>query len=322
MPSPLGAPPGTANGALVLREWHHRDLVLQFSGRGPLVIENKLFALPDESQLDRYATEQLPGLSGAPDLVLLSLMNPGWHGGTYGKGVRQWRFRGYRDLVALLEPCVAPVTALDNYAGQTLQRWLDLIRLLDKLATTLGEPSPDEPLALPAVDRATLRPVRLDGPIQKMRCQWVAAEIRRRLPPAADTVTVTAGLTNALGLVEGFTRGRSPAYGWQLQGNQWRLAIDYMHEPLKGATPAHRERRKAAARQEFDWFNLEPVRAETGSRVPERPAAADYFLRYDPSFVYRYQPVPGLTVGQAIELGVQYSIVAASRIARSAAAEA
>lgn len=62
----------------VRREWRHLDLVVHVPQRPPLVVENKMFSLPDERQLDAYATTVSAHLSGEPSLVLLSLTDPGW----------------------------------------------------------------------------------------------------------------------------------------------------------------------------------------------------------------------------------------------------
>lgn len=37
----------------VRREWKHLDLVVETPGRAPLVVDNKIFALPDETAADR-----------------------------------------------------------------------------------------------------------------------------------------------------------------------------------------------------------------------------------------------------------------------------
>ncbi len=58
----------------VRREWRNLDLAVHEPGRSVLVIENKVFALPDTAQLDRYAGLAPPGAA----LVLLSLTDPRW----------------------------------------------------------------------------------------------------------------------------------------------------------------------------------------------------------------------------------------------------
>jgi hypothetical protein len=43
----------------------------------PLVIENKVFSLPDEAQLEKYANESVPTDAENAKLVLLSFLDPG-----------------------------------------------------------------------------------------------------------------------------------------------------------------------------------------------------------------------------------------------------
>ena len=50
----------------VRREYRHLDLVIEFAGYAPLVIENKMFALPDEGQLDRYSATVTGDVGATP----------------------------------------------------------------------------------------------------------------------------------------------------------------------------------------------------------------------------------------------------------------
>lgn len=68
----------------VYREWNHLDLVVDLAGYRSVIIENKVFSLPDEDQLDGYTAVNIPaiGRDGA-NKVLLSLSDPGWPNGRY-----------------------------------------------------------------------------------------------------------------------------------------------------------------------------------------------------------------------------------------------
>ncbi len=57
----LGADP-TCVIDRVRREDKSLDLVIECAGYAPLVIENKMFSLPDEDQLARYGTGALVGV--------------------------------------------------------------------------------------------------------------------------------------------------------------------------------------------------------------------------------------------------------------------
>ncbi len=146
-----------------------------------------------------------------------------------------------------------------------------------------------------------------------MRSQYVAREVRRRLPlEVASRVGVTAGLTNGVGIVESAieVRDGGVAVGWQLQGEQFRLFMVLRAEGMSGRTLDHRHRRETFARESGSWFNFEVLREITGIEAEARPAATGAglgFNKYDPDFVYRYLPSPGITVGQVIDAGVAYS---------------
>jgi hypothetical protein len=62
----------------VRREWRRLDLVVHEPGRRTLVVENKVFALPDAAQLDAYTRQSATHAGAEPVLVLLSLSDPGW----------------------------------------------------------------------------------------------------------------------------------------------------------------------------------------------------------------------------------------------------
>ncbi|HXL38268.1 MAG TPA: PD-(D/E)XK nuclease family protein [Ktedonobacteraceae bacterium] len=98
---PWTVPMGDGQAGRSEREPAHLDLVLHLPGLAPIAIENKVFSVPSEEQLDRYAEGVLlqrekEGTSYAR--VLLSLMSSGW---TLYKG---WRLLSYRELAQELRP--------------------------------------------------------------------------------------------------------------------------------------------------------------------------------------------------------------------------
>src|SRR5664279_4046448 len=58
---PWLVPAPTTTATRVRREYKHLDLVIEWAGYAPLVIENKVFSLPDDSQLIRYGDELASG---------------------------------------------------------------------------------------------------------------------------------------------------------------------------------------------------------------------------------------------------------------------
>jgi hypothetical protein len=273
----------------VHREKLHTDILITAAGQPPLVIENKMFSLPDRAQLDRIAQKFV---GQQPELVLLSLSAPAW------KLQDPWQWLSYQELTRRLRPTVASVTEADAYQGATLERWLALADRMNTLNSLVAQPGHDEPFLLPPKTRELLASARLDAPAQKMRCQHVAAALARQGVPAV------ARLTNNLGLVEWFTRAADGLFwGWQLQGEQFRLAMIVPEDhPGNGRSPTHKAARHTEARKHPEMFTFDPING-AGPQGPQRLEFGDY----RPAFVYRYVPIPGITIHQAINLGVEYA---------------
>ena len=183
-----------------------------------MVIENKVFSLPDWEQLERIAGK----FAGQrPRLVLLSLTRPSWEGEAWPTSHGDvWTLLSYDELAQRLRPTIPQVSAANEYAGATLGRWLDMVDRLGELTAAVGQPGLDEPLQLPRSQRELLLEARLDASVQKMRYQRVAVEL------GAHGLDAYVNLTNGTGMVEWFTDSpRGFRWGWQLQGEQFRLAI-------------------------------------------------------------------------------------------------
>jgi len=296
----------------VLREYKHFDLLASTPGRQALVIENKMFALPDEGQLAAYSAEAVATLPGTPALILLSLTDPGWPDGRWTAPTGQsWRWRSYDDVRGLLAPLVPAVSRDDPYVGQTLSRWLDLLQSLQHLLVALGSPVADEPLLMTATDRKLLSAARLDAPLQKMRFQHLVRQARVLLPEQTPQMTLAPGLTRTIGLAEGFARGREPMFGWQLQGDQFKLCVEFRSGLGVGTGLATVAAPYERARNYLEFFDFDAVRRLTGNPTREMPLVMDgevpSFNRYDPGFCYRYLRLGSITFAGALSLAVSYS---------------
>lgn len=94
---------GGQSAVRVQREADNLDLAIELPGLAPFVVENKVFAPPDEAQLDRYASGRMGGLN-QPSALLLSLSPPFWDGDTYlSPNGLQWRHVSYSQLAVALE---------------------------------------------------------------------------------------------------------------------------------------------------------------------------------------------------------------------------
>jgi len=91
----------------VQREKNNLDLLFRWPGRHPLVIENKVFSLPDEHQLENY-TARATANGESPALWLLSLSDPGWQDGKKELGGSTWRWLSYKELAERIRSSLAP----------------------------------------------------------------------------------------------------------------------------------------------------------------------------------------------------------------------
>ncbi|MFE5372934.1 PD-(D/E)XK nuclease family protein [Streptomyces mirabilis] len=304
---------GQAREARVRREWRNLDLVVEHPGRSPLVIENKVFSLPDTGQLDAYAAGKLHGLDH-PVLVLLSLVAPGWPDGSWTtpNGLT-WRYRSYEDLCAALRPCLPGLRQADGFGADVFEHWLDLIGKLVRLAAEVGTPAGAEPLLLLEEAVAILKSARLDATVQKMRCLHVSGLVRAELVREIeqDGVIVRTTMSRGQGIVEMFTAETPPCFGWQIQEGQFRLVYLTGPGPAHGPGPTRRANREQEARAYGDYFCFDQARTLLGDAGPERPVTAPNaplaFNGFAPDFVYRSIPAPDLTIGQLVRLGATYA---------------
>jgi hypothetical protein len=303
----VGVPAGPSE-----REPAHLDLVLHLPGLAPIAVENKVFSVPGEEQLDRYtdgvlARREADRTSYAH--VLLSLISPGWT--TY----KTWQLLSYRELAEALRSQVAHIKAVNAFAGDLLEHYVGLINRLADLLDLLGTPAPDEPLLLSSTVASYLDRARVSAGVQKARASWVVRELCRAIAAKGwPDIRVNYGFTKGTSLIEGFCRqeaaGSDPTgdgIGWQFQDTQFRLAV--FTGTLHGS--AQREAREAYVAQRYaEWFKFGPLEAIIGDmekmRINKFRGGRWGFQGYNPNFVYRYRIAPELTPSQIIELGMLY----------------
>jgi hypothetical protein len=296
------------------REARHLDLVLHLEDLAPIALENKVFSVPDEVQLDRYAdgVVSLRESAGMPySRLLLSLMDPGWENGHYNG----WRLVRYSELADELSAQVGGVQRTDAFAGELLEHYIDLTRALTRLIDILGTPAPTESLLLHEDVLGLLDQIRISAGVQKARASHVARAIRTELAKEGVGVDVGYGFTNGLSLIEAYRRlpaGSSDvkpdSLGWQIQGEQFRLVVVTGAPALQGK-PQRAQREAYVAENYASWFDFELLEKETGAE----PLATEVVIRgghqfhsYDPDFVYRYRKAPKLTPEQIIRIGTAY----------------
>jgi hypothetical protein len=309
---PWTDPMPRAQAGLSEREAGHLDLILHLPGLAPIAVENKVFSVPDEEQLDRYAESFLAQHEAGGTRyarVLLSLMSPGW------TIYNHWRRLSYRELAEALRPHVGHIRAADAFAGDLVEHYIVLISRLVELLELLGTPTWDEPLLLTDTIAGYLEQARISAGVQKARASCMARELRSAVAEKGwSGIRLSYGFTNGMSLLEGFCRqgmgGSDPAgdeLGWQLQGTQFRLAV--ITNRFLG--PAHREEREAYVAERYSgWFDFTPLEAVPGvtgeTRANEVRGGRWNFQGYNPDFVYRYRTAPQLTPSQIVEIGLLY----------------
>jgi hypothetical protein len=302
-------PQQDTNKHWVLREKYNLDLVVQLPGLAPLVIENKVFSPPDESQLDRYAEQNIKELEKAEDikvgaLSLLSLSPPNWDNYKYTSSTGDsWRYMSYRDLALALDEVADEILGFD---GEVLRRYLVFITLLQELTDEVSVINDETAFSFNSETKAFLKVARLDSAFGKLRARSTIAAVRESMKGHENfnDITFHANFTNGEPLVEAMLRcANGDELGWQLQGTQWRLAV--RTDKHLGKTDELRELRFRYVRENYgEWFDFSPVTNSIGRSVDKQSQKEKKgtFNRYDPNFVYLYRKLEDLTLGDIKKL--------------------
>lgn len=280
---------GEGSRRRVERERGHLDLVFHWPDRAPLVIENKVFSLPQRAQLDEYESATA-AWTPSPSLVLLSLSVPGF-------GLGHWQHLDYRGLAGRIDDALG---ADASYEAETMRRYGTLARDLQRLVESVEVRSHDELVWLPEELLAALSSSQMRAALQKARAQRVAHLINERLPDLEQPAA--ASMTNATPLVESFeytpTGGIHVHLGWQLQGAQFRRAVVYHDSSITGRSVESRRAREEVSRAHPEFFRIPAA-------VPGESGGRQEFNHYAPSFVYQYVKAPALTVGALLDAAAQ-----------------
>jgi PD-(D/E)XK nuclease superfamily len=283
------------------REWRHLDLVFRPGiGGETLVIENKIGAIPTAGQLDRYActiTELALSMKfGERRLVLLTLTEPSF-------GLPEpWRSVLYRDLLDGLRETAQRTSADDAHV---VSAYVELVAQLDAVARAYDPNAGlDEPVLLSAGEREHLARERVLSLVEKIRAGRFA-QLATSVQPAeiARVGPVAAGLSNTTGLNDWFARGQpGRLFGWQIQGNQFRLAI-----VLTGPNAESREAREQLVTDHYnDYFEFTPPQALQATLTPYQGKKP--WLGYEPDMVYRYATLtPDTTWHELLDLTTWFS---------------
>ncbi|PPG61969.1 hypothetical protein C5C69_06555 [Rathayibacter sp. AY1C7] len=291
---PLSAP-GAGAARLVERERQNMDLVLRWPDRAPLVIENKVFAMPDVDQLDEYAQLAAAWRGSPPAFCLLAMSAPVLHASASGNLVTQngWQYISYAELARRIE---AALPAVESYEVETMRRYAALIGDLQQLISAVDVTSDQEEAWLPKSMLGAVGSSQTRAALQKARSQRIASALRR--DTSGRGRSVGHGMTRSVALVESFehvlVQGIDLWAGWQLQGPQFRRVVIFTDPALQGGSPAAREQRASLARSLPELFTLPTVLSAT-------PAGRNEFNHYAPNFVYQYGKVPSLRLDALLQ---------------------
>jgi hypothetical protein len=263
------------------REWHHLDLVIcSAPGRETLVIENKIGAIPTAEQLVREAetvAKLAPAMKfGELKHVLLTLTAPSFD------LPGPWRSVIYHHLLDELRETARTVSGDDAHL---VSAYAELVAQLDAVARAYDpNVNLDEAVLLPTSEREHLARGRVLSLVDKVRVGRFAqlatnaqsAEIRRAGP-------VGAGLYHTIGLNDWFVKGcPGREFGWQIQGNQFRLSVMFI-----GPHNKSREAREQEVTDYYsDYFDFTRPEALKGTLTPHQ--GKKLFLGFEPDMVYRY----------------------------------
>jgi hypothetical protein len=267
------------------RERGNLDIVLHWDAHAPLVIENKVFAIPTAEQLDRYSVATASWKT-VPTLLLLSVSAPSFT-------ADGWRHLTYRELAERIR---SSAPSAKSYEVETMLRYAQLAEDLHSLVAGTEVRDREEPVWLTPSVLTAVSSSQMRAALHKARAQRVAQLINASIPdlekPAASGMTNATPLVEALEYVD--TEGMHIHLGWQLQGAQFRRAVVYHDKSITGRTQKSRLQRELVSEKNLHFF-----RFPTG--LGPVAAGKKAFNHYAPSFVYRYVKAPTLTIGELLD---------------------
>lgn len=274
---------GEGSERRVERERGHLDLVLRWPDRAPVVIENKVFSLPQREQLEEYEAATA-GWRPAPSLVLLSMSAPQFELGS-------WQHFRYAELAERIR---ASLPSQSTYEVETMRRYADLVADLDQLVAAVGVESNAEGVWLGDDLLSAISSSQMRAALQKARAQRVASYLARELRLSDQPWSSMSRATPLIEIFQPVTVDRMSARaGWQLQGAQFRRTILFEDLGLQGRDKDSHRRREEVSRRHPELFALP-------SSIEANRSGRKEFNHFAPDSVYQYAKVPELTMGGLI----------------------
>ncbi|MGO3148143.1 MAG: PD-(D/E)XK nuclease family protein [Leucobacter sp.] len=285
------APENTMSVRRSEREREQLDLVFYWPDAGPLVIENKVFSLPEREQLDVYRGKTARWKTSKVSHVLLS-MTP------LADLPADWTYLSYQELAERIDLALEDKN-YKSYEVETLRRYSRVVRLLNALLDHTQVHSVEEPVWLDDVQLHEVESKQTRSALLKLRANRVKEALIEEGPRIG---WVESGMSHSQPLV-GWRRvvnldGVQIEAGWQYQEGQFRLCVVLPHmESRSEQAKVLREEFAGNHPELFSFEQLFEVLRVADTLI--RPAFR--FGHFAPSFVYRYIKAPDLTVVQLIE---------------------
>ncbi|MBM9433089.1 PD-(D/E)XK nuclease family protein [Flaviflexus equikiangi] len=273
------------------REREQLDLVFHWPDASPLVIENKVFSLPQRDQLDAYRKKTARWKASKVSHVLLS-MSP------LQDLPEDWTYLSYQELSERIELALED-SLHESYEVETLRRYSRVVRLLNALLDNTQVHSMQEPVWLDDAQFVEIESRQTRSALLKLRANRVKELLIDAIPRVGQA---ESGMTHSQPFV-GWRRrinlnGIQIEAGWQYQGGQFRLCVVLPH--LESHSEQARALREKFAHKHPELFSFEHL-FEILNVSADQIRPDHRFGHFAPSFVYRYVKAPELTVSQLVE---------------------
>ncbi|MEV7132654.1 PD-(D/E)XK nuclease family protein [Arthrobacter sp. NPDC093128] len=313
--------PGLATGAgtrRVERERENLDLVMHWPDRGSLVIENKVFSVPNPDQLDKYAGKMSKWKLPVGGAFLLSPTRHSFLERGYSSAFQlkngspiTWHHLSFETLAESLELAFDGIR--DSYEVETVRRYCTVLRALSALMARALIGSIEEEAFLDALSLAQTLPKQAVTGLVKARAAHVAALLIDEVAEAGvHAGGAESGMSHSQPWVSWFMRTTAGEEeiltGWQYQEGVLRLAMILDH--LRGKGKLAKMKRAEFARQYPELFlfdHLDEILGTMSAAVSPSSELEGPFGHFDPNFVYRYKKAHGLSVQQLIDLTVAHA---------------
>lgn len=287
------------------REEEKIDLMLRWPDKAPLAIENKVFSLPDMSQLDRYSDvlDKRRGVSARRVLLSASGAATALHADATDGALpilpNGWRVLTYGQLAARIESALGD--APTDYSHDTMRHYASIARHIDTLVSATAVESDEETAWLPSSALRLISSPQVQQALMKVRARRVAERISEEYPDGWAGATLLHAQPLVEWRVPAERDGARIEVGWQYQEGDLRRYVIAPH--LTGRGKDARLRREEWADRYPDLFDFQPLEAALGGNaVIQGFRGGGSYGHFDPDFLYQRVRRNDLTVRQLLEV--------------------